>query len=155
MASELVVSLVKFGLLALLWLFVLSAVRVLRADLYGSARAGRPPAAAAAPPAAGRSGRRSAARQLVVTEGPLAGTSLTLGDAPITIGRADDSTLVLKDDYTSGRHARLVPGDGAWLLEDLGSTNGTFLGSRKVSAPVPVPLGQPIRVGRTTLELRR
>ncbi|MDP9496538.1 MAG: FHA domain-containing protein [Actinomycetota bacterium] len=156
MASELVVSLVKFGLLALLWLFVLSAVRVVRADLYGTARAGRAPAPAAPAPPAGRpAGRRSSARQLVVTEGPLTGTALTLGDALITIGRADDSTLVVTDDYTSGRHARLVPGDGAWLLEDLGSTNGTFLGSRKVSAPVPVPIGQPIRIGRTVLELRR
>lgn len=151
MASELVVSLVKFGLLALLWLFVLAAVRVVRADLYGT-RTGPPAPTAPAPRPAGR---RSSARQLVVTEGPLTGTSLTLADAPITIGRADDSTLVVTDDYTSGRHARLVPGDGAWLLEDLGSTNGTFLGNRKVSTPLPVPIGQPIRIGRTVLELRR
>ncbi len=162
MASELVVQLVKFGLLALLWLFVLSAVRVVRADLYGApgrrrgAGRDRSPAAAAAPGSdqAG-TGRRSAARRLVVTEGPLAGTALTLGETPITIGRGDDCTLVLTDDYASTRHARLHLGDGAWLVEDLGSTNGTYLGNARVTAPTPVPLGQPVRIGRTSLELRR
>jgi pSer/pThr/pTyr-binding forkhead associated (FHA) protein len=90
-----------------------------------------------------------------VTEGALAGTTISLGEAPVTLGRADDSTLVLTDDYASSRHARLVPGEGAWLVEDLGSTNGTYLGSNKVSRPTPVPLGQPIRIGKTVMELRR
>jgi pSer/pThr/pTyr-binding forkhead associated (FHA) protein len=71
------------------------------------------------------------------------------------MGRADESTLVLTDDYASSHHARLAPGDGAWLLEDLGSTNGTYLGAAKVVRPTPVPLGQPIRIGKTVLELRR
>ena len=80
---------------------------------------------------------------------------MSLGDSPVTLGRADDSTLVLTDDYASSRHARLLPGDDAWLVEDLGSTNGTYLGSSKVTRPTPVPLGQPIRIGKTVLELRR
>ena len=92
---------------------------------------------------------------LVVTEGALAGTTIGLGQDPITLGRADDSTLVLTDDYASSRHARLVPGDGAWLVEDLGSTNGTYLGDAKVVRPTPVPLARPIRIGKTVLELRR
>ncbi len=91
----------------------------------------------------------------MVTEGALAGTTVKLGDAPVTLGRADDSTLVLTDDYASSRHARLVPGDGSWTVEDLGSTNGTYLGGSKVTRPMPVPLGQPIRIGKTVLELRR
>ena len=73
----------------------------------------------------------------------------------MTLGRADDSTVVLTDDYASGRHARLVPGDGVWVLEDLGSTNGTYLAGSKVAAPTPVPLGQPIKIGKTVMELRR
>jgi len=165
MGSALVVAAVKYGLLALLWLFVVLAFRTVRSDLFGaSARtppAARPVPAAAAPrsPAAppqpgGRRGR-SAARKLVVTEGALAGTTIGLGDGPVTLGRADDSTLVLTDDYASSRHARLVPGDGAWLVEDLGSTNGTYLGAAKVVRPTPVPLGQQIRIGKTVLELRR
>ena len=158
MASALVVSIVKYGLLALLWLFVLAAVRTVRSDLYGSRSATPRPAAPvrerSAPAAPPRRGR-SQARRLVVTEGALAGTTLTLEDAPVTLGRADDSTLVLTDDYASTRHARLVPGDGAWLVEDVGSTNGTYLNGSKVVRPTPVPLGEPIRIGKTVLELRR
>ena len=158
MGSVLVVALVKYGLLVLLWLFVLIAVRTIRTDL----RAGRParasaggaPAVASGAAASGASGR-SAARRLVVTEGSLAGTTVTLGESPVTLGRADDSTLVLTDDYASSRHARLVPGDGAWQVEDLGSTNGTYLANVKVSRPTAVPLGTQIRIGKTVLELRR
>jgi hypothetical protein len=157
MGSALVVALVKYGLLALLWIFVISAVRVVRNDLWGSSRTPRP-APAAAPRPAGKPAKvakRTAARRLVVTEGALAGTTISLGEAPVTLGRADDSTLVLTDDYASSRHARLVPGEGAWLVEDLGSTNGTYLGSTKVTRPTPVPLGQQIRIGKTVMELRR
>ena len=103
------------------------------------------------PPAPPR--KRSQARKLVVTEGALTGTAVTLADSPVTLGRADDSTLVLTDDYASSRHARLVPSDGSWLVEDLGSTNGTYLGPAKVVRPTPVPLGQPIRIGKTVLKL--
>jgi hypothetical protein len=155
MASALGVALVKYGLLALLWIFVISAVRVVRSDLWGSSRTARPAPQAAPRPAGKPAKQRSAARRLVVTEGALAGTTISLGEAPVTLGRADDSTLVLTDDYASGRHARLVPSEGAWLVEDLGSTNGTYLGATKVSRPTPVPLGQPIRIGKTVLELRR
>ncbi len=166
MGSALVVAAVKYGLLALLWLFVVIAFRTVRNDLFGAragaaAPAARPVPAAAAPrspagrPAPGGRQGRSAARRLVVTEGALAGTTIGLGEDPVTLGRADDSTLLLPDDYASRRHARLLPGDGAWLVEDLGSTNGTYLGAAKVVRPTPVPLGQPIRIGKTVLELRR
>jgi pSer/pThr/pTyr-binding forkhead associated (FHA) protein len=162
MGSALVVAAVKFGLLALLWVFVVSAYRVVRSDLSGAKVVRAPaaaPVAAAAPASAAGRGRggasRSAARKLVVTEGALAGTTIRLGESPVTLGRADDSTLVLTDDYASSRHARLVPGDGSWTLEDLGSTNGTYLGGSKVTRPTPVPVGQPIRIGKTVLELRR
>jgi pSer/pThr/pTyr-binding forkhead associated (FHA) protein len=90
-----------------------------------------------------------------VVEGNLAGQSFPLGEAPLTIGRAPDSTLVLSDDYVSTHHARLVPTGTAWVLEDLGSTNGTYLDRQKVSTPTPVPVGVAIRVGKTVMELRR
>lgn len=162
MGSALVVAAVKYGLLVLLWLFVVMAYRIVRSDLSGSKVVRTPasgPAVAAAPraPAAAPSGgkrRRSEARKLVVTEGALAGTTIRLGEGPVTLGRADDSTLVLTDDYASSRHARLVPGDGSWMVEDLGSTNGTYLGAAKVVRPTPVPVGSPIRIGKTVLELR-
>jgi pSer/pThr/pTyr-binding forkhead associated (FHA) protein len=156
MGSALVVAAVKYGLLALLWLFVVIAFRTVRSDLSGSKVARSAGAAPAAPRApAGKPKRgRSTARRLVVTEGALAGTTIRLGEEPVTLGRADDSTLVLTDDYASSRHARLVPGDGTWLVEDLGSTNGTSLGGTKVARPMPVPIGQQIRIGKTVLELR-
>lgn len=157
MASSLVLAVVKYGLLILLWVFVVAAFRTVRSDLFGS----RPVSALAGgsartpAPEGARRGGRSSARRLVVTEGGLAGTTISLGTSPITLGRADDSTLVLTDDYASSHHARLVPGGEAWLLEDLGSTNGTYLGPDKVVEPTRVPLGAAIRIGKTVLELRR
>ena len=99
--------------------------------------------------------KRNVPRTLVVTRGSLAGTTIPLGEAPVTVGRAQDSTLVLDDDYASGRHARLYPKDGTWYVEDLGSTNGTYVDRQKVTAPTPVPLGVPVRIGKTALELRK
>lgn len=160
MNQALVVSVARIGLLVLLWVFVFTVVGVVRRDLFAGSRANRlvaaprglAPSTAPARPAKVKRGR--AAHQLVVTAGTLVGTKITLGDAPITIGRAEDSTLVISDDYSSARHARLFPRDGQWFIEDLGSTNGTYLDRSKIKAPSPVPLGVPIRIGRTSLELR-
>ncbi len=157
---EFVLTVAQFGFLILLWIFVFTVVGVIRRDLFAGARSSR---LVAAPRGIGGSviqgrpakvKRGKAARQLVVTAGNLAGTRITLGEAPITIGRAEDSTLVITDDFASARHARLVARDGQWFVEDLGSTNGTYLDRGKVSGPTPVPLGVPIRIGRTSLELR-
>jgi pSer/pThr/pTyr-binding forkhead associated (FHA) protein len=160
--NALTLTLIKIAFLAVLWLFVIAAVGVVRTDLFGPtrrrARKARPqrPAPPPAPPR--RSSprvSRSAPHQMVVTGGSLAGTTIDLADSQITIGRADDATLMLTDDYASTRHARLFPQDGQWLVEDLGSTNGTYLDRQKVTRPTPVPVGVPIRIGKTVLELRR
>ena len=160
--NDLTLLLIRLAFLAVLWLFVIAAVGVVRTDLFGQARQGRqrrrqrkpqqpkPPR----PPRAGRPGRGTPQR-LLVTAGGLAGTSIGLSDQQITIGRANDATLVLNDDYASTRHARLFPQDGQWIVEDLGSTNGTYLDRQKVTQPTPVPPGVPIRIGKTVLELRR
>ena len=155
-------------ILVLIWGLVLAAVIAVRHDVFGVRR--QP---AAAPPPAPRTQpspkqpapkqpapkqpttKATAARTLVVTGGPLAGTTLQLTQQPITIGRADGSTLVISDDYVSSNHARLVPNGDAWVLEDLGSTNGTFLDRERVTAATKVPIGTPIRIGKTVLELRR
>ena len=160
--STLTLLLIRLAFLAVLWLFVITAVGVVRTDLFGqspSARkqkrqrqAARPRAARPQRPA--RAGRGDPQR-LLVTAGPLAGTNLALTEQQITIGRANDATLVLNDDYASSRHARLFPQDGQWIVEDLGSTNGTYLDRQKVTQPTPVPIGVPIRIGKTVLELRR
>jgi pSer/pThr/pTyr-binding forkhead associated (FHA) protein len=154
---ELVLAIVRIAIVALLWLFVLAAVRVIRTDIYGSraARPARQPAREQRQPRQPKQRRRDVPQVLVITEGQLAGTRIALRDIAVTIGRANDSTLVLADDYASNKHARLVPRDGQWYVEDLGSTNGTYLDRTKVTAPTAVPIGMPIRIGKTVLELRR
>lgn len=166
--SELTITLLRLGYLVLLWLFVLAAIGVLRRDLYGTRvvqrrlRKARPAAAPPEPelaPGGGELPRRGTApsgpRRLVVTSGPLRGTALPLTTSAILIGRAPSCTLVLDDDYSSQRHARVFPQDGQWFVEDLGSTNGTFVGRERITAPTPVGPGSQLRIGQSTLELQR
>ena len=159
MNSALALQVMRFGFLALLWLFVLLAMRVIRGDLRASGQ----PRVAVPPPARRRGSGSSRApapsapappSHLLVTAGDLMGTRITLTGAPVLIGRASDSTLVLTDDSASNRHARISLQDGMWVAEDLGSTNGTYLGSRKVDGPTPLDVGVPLRIGKTVLELR-
>ena len=160
--NPLTLLLTRLAFLAVLWVFVIAAVGVVRTDLFGPGRPRRQrrrqrkPAQPKAPrpPRPGRTARGTPQR-LLVTAGGLAGTTIGLSDQQITIGRANDATLVLNDDYASSRHARLFPQDGQWIVEDLGSTNGTYLDRQKVTQPTPVPPGVPIRIGKTVLELRR
>ncbi|MDX2868977.1 FHA domain-containing protein, partial [Streptomyces scabiei] len=125
---------------------------------------GRPPGAApgrvrgGAGGGGGGGGRRgrNAPTKLVVSEGTLTGTTVALQGQTITLGRAHDSTIVLDDDYASSRHARIYPDrDGQWIVEDLGSTNGTYLDRNRLTTPTPIPLGAPIRIGKTVIELRK
>jgi hypothetical protein len=159
--NALTLTLIRVAFLAVLWLFVIAAIGVVRTDLLGTGAAkarrarNQPPAPQPQrPPRPARPGRGTP-RFLVVTEGGLAGTSIDLSDQQITMGRANDATLVLNDDYSSSYHARIFPQDGQWFVEDLGSTNGTYLDRQKVIRPTPVPVGVPIRIGKTVLELRR
>src|ERR1700759_3324365 len=161
--NALTLTLIRVAFLAVLWLFVIAAIGVVRTALLGTvaakARRGRNQPAPAPmqqpkPPRPARPGRGTP-RFLVVTEGALSGVSIDLTDQQITMGRANDATLVLNDDYASTYHARIFPQDGQWFVEDLGSTNGTYLDRQKVARPTPVPVGVPIRIGKTVLELRR
>jgi hypothetical protein len=185
--SELTLTLLRLGLLALLWVFVFSVVGVLRTDIYGTAvsrrnqrkafkqarQQERPASPRRTPAAPGPVGagpgapepapRRSRGRgkgvptTLVVTEGPLTGTSLPLRSGGVLIGRNPECALVLDDDYASGRHCRLYPdpsGREGWVVEDLGSTNGTFIGRDRLSGSRPVEIGTTLRIGKTVLELR-
>jgi pSer/pThr/pTyr-binding forkhead associated (FHA) protein len=168
--SELTLTVMRLGFLAVLWLFVIVAVQVIRSDLFGTRvtqrgsrrEAGRQQQAARqAPPQqrqqpAGGRQRRNAPTKLVVTEGTLTGTTVALQGQTISLGRAHDSTIVLDDDYASSRHARIYPDrDGQWIVEDLGSTNGTYLDRNRLTTPTPIALGAPIRIGKTVIELRK
>lgn len=151
----LVLQLTRFGFLLLLWLFVYAVIRALRADIAtaGGSRVARFSRSDKGSRDA-RATTRGSARYLVVTHGALANTRITLGTQPVLLGRADDSTLVLTDDYASERHARLSRRGDDWYVEDLGSTNGTYLDRSKVTTAVKVPISTPIRIGKTVIELR-
>lgn len=166
--SELTITLLRLGYLVLLWLFVLAAISVLRRDLYGTRVVQRRMRAKAAEPAPAKRPEPRApapvptapepvvARRLVVTSGPLRGTTVPLtAGAAVMIGRAPSCTLVLDDDYSSQRHARLYEHAGQWFVEDLGSTNGTFVGRERITEPTAVGPGSQLRVGQSTLELQR
>lgn len=182
--SELTLLLLRVGFLILMWALVFAIVYALRSDLFGQKVRRMPtsaqpspvvaptptPVAAAAPtrdlsPAtrsglggvAGGNGSDDGepARRLVITSGSKEGIELELDGDQLTIGRSSDSGLVIRDDYTSTHHARLMLWDGKWMVQDLDSTNGTFLGGKRVSIPTHVPLNTPVSIGTTTFELRR
>ncbi|NLU68656.1 FHA domain-containing protein [Streptomyces sp. HNM0574] len=169
--SELTLTVMRLGFLAVLWLFVIVAVQVIRSDLFGTrvtqraarrAENQRPQqrqqSQSGRTSGGGRRNRggRNAPTKLVVSEGSLAGTTVALQGQTISLGRAHDSTIVLDDDYASSRHARIYPDrDGQWIVEDLGSTNGTYLGRSRLTTPTPIQPGSPIRIGKTVIELRK
>jgi pSer/pThr/pTyr-binding forkhead associated (FHA) protein len=160
--SELALTLIRLGFLALLWAFVVVTVLVLRRDLTAPAEArpvGRTPRQGRAPkaPKPPKVARQTKVKgtKLVVIEGPLKDTVIPLATEQITIGRAPDSTLVIDDDYASSRHARIYPAEGSWIVEDLGSTNGTWIDRSRITTPTVLQVGAPLRVGRTTLQIQK
>ncbi|CAH0242922.1 FHA domain-containing protein FhaB [Microbacterium sp. Bi98] len=171
--SELVLLLLRVGFLLLLWFFVFGVVYSLRADLFGMKVRKLPAEVAAATPAPTQSPASApasrpasskpstgpatvaTAKRLVITSGPKAGLELPLGNETLTIGRSSESALVIRDDYTSSHHARLMLRGDSWAIQDLDSTNGTFVaGQRVTGGPVALALDTPIKVGATTFELR-
>jgi pSer/pThr/pTyr-binding forkhead associated (FHA) protein len=181
--SELTLLVLQLGFLLLLWVFIFAIVYSLRSDLFGqrvrklqpdvasgaspspfpaaAAASGTPTEAVSAHPAAPASGPGGAtastenATKLVITSGQKAGAEFPLGRDEITIGRSSDSAIIIRDDYTSTHHARLMLWNGRWMIQDLDSTNGTYLNGSRVTVPTPIPLGATVKVGATTFELRR
>ncbi|TFD32532.1 FHA domain-containing protein [Cryobacterium sp. TMT1-62] len=149
--------------------------RKMQADVAGSAgapaafpSATQPPAAAASAPTEQFTARPGPAftavddkatsqnaTRLVITSGPKSGTEFPLTGDSITIGRSGDSSLVIRDDYTSTHHARLMLWHDKWMIQDLDSTNGTFLDGNRLAVPTPVPLNTTVKIGATSFELRR
>jgi pSer/pThr/pTyr-binding forkhead associated (FHA) protein len=157
--SELTVTVIRLGLLALLWAFVFSVVGVLRGDLYGTrvvSRTTKPSRAQEAPrPAKPPRAIRRGPTNITVIEGSLRGTTLPLTDAGLLIGRNPECTLVLGDDFASGRHVRIYRRDDGWYADDLGSTNGTWLGNQRIGEGARLDVGSRLRIGRTVIELRK
>ncbi len=156
--SELTLFLIRIAFLAILWIFVLSAISVIRSDMFGA----RVPESARRDAAPGRaskqktpSKRRGSPTHVAVTQGSSSGVTVPLAQAPILIGRGPDAAIRLDDDYASTRHARIAASGDQWFVEDLGSTNGTYIGSVRISQPTTIAIGTQVRIGKTILELKK
>lgn len=174
--SELTLIIIRIGFLAVLWLFIFIVIYALRSDLYGprltqlqrvavqSQRSRETPASGSsdapttvterASPASA-TGASGQATRIVITSGPKSGLELDLPQTGLTIGRSSGSGLQIKDDYTSNNHAKIVRWREQWVVQDLDSTNGTFVEGRRISESTPVQVGSSVRIGTTTFELRR
>jgi hypothetical protein len=156
--SEIALTVIKVVYLALLWLFILSAVSVIRSDLFGrTVRASdqpQPQELESPPPPARRAKRhRGEPRVLMISQGNQAGLSADLAGGVVMIGRGADCQLILDDDYVSTRHARVVSTPNGIYVEDLGSTNGTYVNGQRITAPTTITLADTVRIGKTILKL--
>jgi pSer/pThr/pTyr-binding forkhead associated (FHA) protein len=155
--SELTLFLVRIAYLAILWIFVLSAISVIRSDMFGARvpEAARGTTGKAPKPAKPPSKRRGSPTHVLVTEGSSAGERADLQHGPVLIGRGSDAAIRLDDDYVSTRHARIAASGDQWFVEDLGSTNGTYVGTVRITQPTTITIGTQVRIGKTILELRK
>ena len=158
--SELTLFLIRIAYLAILWIFVLSAISVIRSDMFGArvpeAARGRGAQGGQRPPKPQKPAkRRGSPTHVAVTQGSSAGATAALDAAPILIGRGSDAAIRLDDDYASTRHARIAASGDQWFVEDLGSTNGTYIGSVRITQPTTITIGTQVRIGKTILELKK
>jgi pSer/pThr/pTyr-binding forkhead associated (FHA) protein len=154
---EPLLAVLKLLCLALLYLFFLRVLRAVWAEL-------RPPAPAPAPPPPAPPRRREpappgrrrkgAGHLVIVAPAEQKGRSFEL-NGELTVGRAAGCQVALEDNYVSQLHARVFTRDGTVWVEDLGSTNGTYVNDRRVSSPLAVRRGDQLKVGSTVLEVKR
>ncbi len=151
----LVLDLLKYAFLAVLYIFVARAVKAAYLELRPPTAARTPRGRSATPAPARPPPRRSkkSGRRVAVVEGDsLTGKSFDIGEE-LTIGRADKCSVVLDDPYVSQVHARIFPNDGSFMVEDLGSTNGTYVNGARITAPTAISLSDTLRIGKTILKL--
>ena len=160
--SELTLVLIRFAYLAILWIFVLSCISVIRSDMFGARVARQAADRGQGPPerrqknkAKASKPRRGVPTQVVIVEGGNKGEAVSLEKAPLLIGRGNDAAIRLDDDYASTRHARIASSGDQWFVEDLGSPHGTYIGSVRITQPTTLTLGTQVRVGKTVIELRK
>jgi hypothetical protein len=153
--SEITLTIVKVLFLALLWLFILFVASVVRSDLFGRAVTSTDAGRQLHTPERPRKSRRAKGqpRVLTVTSGPTSGDQAELAAGTIMIGRGADCQVILDDDYVSTRHARVVAGENGIYLEDLGSTNGTYVNGIRITVPTTITLADTVRIGKTVLKL--
>jgi pSer/pThr/pTyr-binding forkhead associated (FHA) protein len=153
---EPLLAILKLCCLALIYLFFFRVLRAVWAEVNappvaaGAAPAG--PAAAPGPARRGRARKGPATHLVVIEPREQKGRSYELGQE-LTVGRAAGCQITLDDSYASQLHARVFQRDGILYVEDLGSTNGTFLNTKKVTSPVALERGDHLKVGNTVLEV--
>jgi hypothetical protein len=159
---ESLLQILTFFLLLLVWLFLMRVIWAVWSDartptVVAAGPAGAAPAAGAGPAAAPAPAAATpqATTLKVIEPSERKGQIYDVGDE-VKIGRAATCQVALADDsYVSQLHARLFRRDGSIFLEDLGSTNGTFLNRKKVASPVALRRGDRIQIGRTVLEVAK
>ena len=152
---EALLTILKFFLVALVYLFFFRVLRAVWAEVT-AAPVPAPAAAGAASPRAARPQPQQAkpARLKVIEPAEHRGSQFDLGEE-LTVGRADGCRIRLDDSFTSQLHARVFTRDGQFFVEDLGSTNGTFVNSSKIAGPTPLRRGDRLKIGKTTLEVTK
>ena len=149
-------TVLKWAFIALLYFFVYRAIRWAALDLRAAtATAGRRTEPRQAPSARPARARGKAPRSVVVMDERGSKLQNQRLDGPVNIGRGESCQIRVSDTYVSAAHARIFNRDGTWYVEDLGSTNGTYLNQRRVTTASEVRAGDRVRIGKTTLELRR
>jgi hypothetical protein len=151
-------TILKFCFLALLYLFFLRVLRAVWAEVSGR----NTPAAVVAPVQArqgwsgqsrGGASNKGGSRLKVIEPAETKGQVYDLGDE-LTVGRAGGCQITLDDTYVSQLHARVFRRDGQLYVEDLGSTNGSYLNRKKLTAPVAIRKGDRLQIGKTVMELQ-
>jgi hypothetical protein len=152
-----VLSVLKYAFLVLLYFFVYRALRtVVTLDLGGGRKARKQRnQQGEARPARSSNGRSRVPTTVMVRDGDGKKLGTYKLSEPLEIGRSDTSQIRLDDTYVSSSHARLFPRNGSWYVEDLGSTNGTYLNQQRVQSSLEVHPGDTLKVGKTVLELRK
>ncbi len=143
--TDLVITILRFGFLALLWFAIIRMFLLLRTDAVADKKYGviKPKRVQLEP------------RELVVVEGPAAGAKVAIAKRPITVGRASICDLTLEDDFISSRHLRISTQSNGYVVEDLGSTNGTWVEGERLTEPVLIKPGVRIKMGRNTMTIRK
>lgn len=156
--NTLILTIIRFGFLALLWVFIGFILLLLRRDLVQPITHSAPSAASASKKkAAGQNkpakSRKASPTRITIVDGSLAGTVITLTGQDVLFGRAAECSVVLNDDYVSNHHCVVKRIDSAWILQDLGSTNGTWINRSRITSTVPLKVGTVFVVGRVSMRV--
>lgn len=133
----------RYLVLGLLFLFLILVIRAIYRDLNAPEGAARAP----------RKRKRDLPHLVIVAADRNLGAKCYLVDE-VRIGRAGNCQVAIEDTYASQQHARVFESNGSYYVEDLGSTNGTYVNGRKISYPLELRAGDRIKIGKTVFEYR-